>query len=142
MEQQLVAREDRILFLVLSPAGDLIGHTGLKNIDTTARRADFDSVMSGGPTVPRNLLFLAETRLIDWAFDEAGLTDLRAEILATNATALGLFARLGLQRVGTILLRRTDRAGEALFTPDPNGVDGEAIELILDKASWLNRATS
>jgi RimJ/RimL family protein N-acetyltransferase len=99
----------------------LIGTVGLADIDAAAGEAEFGRLMIGPPRF-RGGGYAKEAAylVVDHAVRCRGMKVLRAEVLASNATALGLYAGLGFAREAV-------RAGE--LTKD--GAPIEAVRLRL-----------
>lgn len=87
-----VSNSNQILFLIVE--GDRpVGHIGLSNISEDS--AELDNVVRGETGRNPNIMTLASTALISWAFTTLRVSSIYLEVQSTNSRALRLYKNLG-----------------------------------------------
>ncbi len=121
MQVQLIDREDRILFLIVSLNDTVIGHVGLSNFDFPTCRAEIDNVVRGVPDRAVGIMTLALNTLIGWSFGELGLERLILRVFIDNERAIALYERCGFTRVRQIPLRKVVDGEVTRYEEIPEG---------------------
>lgn len=117
---------DRILFLVLDPVGQILGHLGFAHADNPDRRMEIDNVIRGVFGTRPGIMADAMRLLIDWANASFSPSEIHLRVLEDNHHAIAFYARLGFVRFGCEPLRRREVDGEVRYVPLPPEDDGPA----------------
>lgn len=113
---RMVGPDDtRILFMVESPPGHLVGYMGLAFIDWALAKGEADAVVRGKET-PRGLMTQCLRHLMGWARDQLGLTTLSVRVRSDNP-ALAFYQKFGFAEVRREPLARTERNDEVIWQP-------------------------
>lgn len=91
--ENLLGGQRRVMFKLLSPALDFVGHIGLA-INADAHRVELDSVQRGKNGLP-GLMTLAVRWVEGYARKEFGLEELSLRVLASNSHACSFYQKLG-----------------------------------------------
>lgn len=108
---------DRILFLVLGPAGQTLGHLGFAHADNPDRRMEVDNVIRGVPRTMPGIMADAMMMLTEWADSSFGPSEIHLRVLEDNGHAIRFYEQLGFVRVGREPLRRREDDGEVRYVP-------------------------
>ncbi|OHB58196.1 MAG: hypothetical protein A2173_03600 [Planctomycetes bacterium RBG_13_44_8b] len=128
IKEQLVEREDRILFMIIANNNYPIGHLGLSNFNFGKKEAEIDNVVRGVKNTFPGALTLALNTVNDWAFNKLGLVKLFLRVFYDNTHAIKFYERCGFKGIKKIPLRKI--------------VDGDVVkfeELSKDEESLSNR---
>jgi len=106
VNDQLINRDDRILFLISAPDGKPAGHLGLSNFDFTNCEAEIDNVVRGAHNVLPGIMTTALEVLVEWSFTRLGLKRLFLRVFYDNARAIKLYERCGFKGVKKIPLNK------------------------------------
>ena len=94
LDELVLAREDRILFLILAADGSWVGHIGYSCFDFAARGCDVDAVLRGEQGHP-GIMTHALRALLRWGTEGLGLLDIRLKVFADNERAIAFYRRNG-----------------------------------------------
>ena len=87
-----IGQSDRILFAIY--AGEtLVGHIGLSNL--TESKAELDNIIRGVSGGHKDLMYLSEKTLLNWAFVTLNMNTIDAQVMSKNFMALSLHKRFG-----------------------------------------------
>jgi RimJ/RimL family protein N-acetyltransferase len=103
----LLPREDRILFMVHALDNTPIGHLGFSSFDYVAKSCEIDNVVRGKKEF-KGLLSLATKTLIDWGKRYLGLQEIYLKVLSDNSHAITFYERLGFKEQDRIPLFRIE----------------------------------
>jgi RimJ/RimL family protein N-acetyltransferase len=115
----LLPREDRILFMVHSLDNTPIGHLGFSSFDYEAKSCEIDNVVRGKREF-KGLMSLATKTLIDWGKRFLGLQDIYLRVLDDNPHAVTFYERLGFKEQYRISLYRKEHDNMVEWTPQDN----------------------
>ncbi len=104
--EQILARADRVLFLVETADGIPFGQMGLANVDFAARAVEVDNVLRGRADLLRGGMSLALRALLDWLFFDLGGEVAYLRVLADNRRALDFYTRNGFRFLKKVPLKR------------------------------------
>lgn len=106
--EQVLARSDRVLFLVEDECGAIRGHMGVT--DCVADVAELDNFIRGAGGGHPQLMPRAEHCLIRWLFGQ-GVQQVRARVMSYNWMAQALHEGLGFTCVSRQPLRKVETPG-------------------------------
>lgn len=108
-----VAAEDRYDFLIVNPAGEIIGESVINEIDPETRSANFRVALFRSGERGRGLggWVIAATR--DFAFGTLGLHRLSLDVFSFNPRAIRAYERAGFRREGVLRDAVRDGGGYA-----------------------------
>ncbi|MCP5055408.1 MAG: GNAT family N-acetyltransferase [bacterium] len=95
--ETVLARPDRVMFLVYDASEQLVGQYGLCEI--TAESAELDNGILGITGGPPSFFFHVERAVLGFCFGELGLAVARARVLAENVGARWLHRRIGMREI-------------------------------------------
>lgn len=121
VKDQLVNREDRILFMVIAPNNQPIGHLGLSNFNFCEKEAEIDNVVRGVATVIPGIMTMALDALSDWSFEKIHLRRLFLRVFFDNQRAIKLYERCGFKGVKRIPLHKFVEGDNIKYEEIPAG---------------------
>lgn len=104
MKDRLLAVGDRMLFLVLTTSGQLIGHIGFNGCFNEQHHFEIDNVVRGVPDGPKGLMALAMHALIDWARKLLPVDGFFLRVMDDNPHAIAFYEKNGFTRTKKIPL--------------------------------------
>lgn len=93
LNRDILAREDRILFLVLAADGARVGHIGFSSLEERERSMEVDAVLRGEKVGFPGLMGCALNTLIRWGLQALKLKKITLRVLSDNARALAFYDR-------------------------------------------------
>lgn len=102
LSSTVAAEDSRILFLIRTSEGKMVGHIGACNI--TADSAQLDNIVRGEAGGGAGLMSLAEVTLIEWLFNAVGVRSVFVEQLSNNRDAMVFHERVGFRVTGVCRL--------------------------------------
>ncbi len=97
---------DRILFLVVNPHGEAIGHLGYANAINDTASIEIDNVVRGVNDSAPGIMSLAMRALLDWGQDMLGPAEIYLRVFSDNIHAIQFYERLGFKRERDIPLHK------------------------------------
>jgi RimJ/RimL family protein N-acetyltransferase len=124
LTEQVIAKNDRILFMIQNLDGMPFGHMGLANFDFRNKICEYDNIVKGmGVGLPMIMTF-AGRALLGWAFSELGVKRVFVRVFSDNTPAVKLYERCGFRPVKKVPLKRI-REGDCIYwieTEEPSTV--------------------
>ena len=137
LDNKVIGREDRLLFLILSDPrpsdrgpsdGEKIGHIGFSSFDFADRSCEVDAVLRGNKTACPGMMTFALRALIKWGKTTLKPSVIRLRVFEENRHAIEFYRRIGFFTVGkspagpdrTYLVMQY-RADDAENNADTNG---------------------
>ena len=114
LRNSLLNVEDRILFLVLDPYGNRIGHLGFANGINEKYELELDNVVRGIQGSHPGIMSNAVKALLDWAKDTLGCRSFYLRTFSDNVKAIGFYNNLGFKNDELVSLRRHE-AGDSVY---------------------------
>lgn len=108
---------DRILFFVVDPTGQIIGHVGLTHCLSPERTMELDNIVRGVPDAEPGLMSLAVRQLIYWSQATFDPSDIVLHVMQDNSHAIRFYERLGFVVTGSQPLRRIELPDEVRLEP-------------------------
>ncbi|MBK8092705.1 MAG: GNAT family N-acetyltransferase [Verrucomicrobiaceae bacterium] len=110
----------RVLFMVESPRGEVVGYMGLAFIDWTTHEGEADAVVRGRDA-PRGLMTDCLRSLLNWARGPLGLQKISVRVRSDNP-ALEFYRKFGFMETRREHLQRTERNGDVVWQIDNDHV--------------------
>lgn len=95
LDEKVIGRGDRLLFLILSNSGAKIGHIGFSSFSYGERACEVDAVLRGDKNASPGLMGLALSSLIGWGKRRLRLHVIRLRVFDENAHAIRFYERNG-----------------------------------------------
>jgi len=124
LDNQIIGRTDRLLFLVVTLDRKLVGHLGYSNFDFAEETAEIDSVLRGIKEGYPGIMNFAMKTLLDWGINELGLQQVKLSVVLDNVPAIRFYERLGFVRTHTRPLRQVVPGNDEQLEVAPEGYDG------------------
>ena len=134
-EKQVLATEDRLLFMVETPSGIPFGHMGLFRFDFTEKSCEIDNVVRGQDHLP-GAMTASLMALIDWTFNILEVNVLYLRVFSDNKKAIELYSRCGFQEVKKIPLKKVEESDRVLWVEqEDSSIDAQRYftQMKLDK---------
>jgi hypothetical protein len=119
IENILLKREDRILFMIFSSGDTPLGHIGLSSFDFQHNSCEIDNVVRGVKDNFTVKMADAMCTLIKWANELLDFQDVFLRVLAENTHAIDFYLRNGFIALHDIPLYKVERGNEILWTEEP-----------------------
>jgi len=132
VKEQLLNREDRILFMVVTLENKPLGHMGLSNFDFIKREAEIVDVVRGIHGIFPGVFTLALHTLVQWAFNKLRLKRLFLRVFLDGERAIKMYRCCGFSEVRKIPLHKNVKEGVIKFEEIP-----ENDELSVDRVFLL-----
>lgn len=142
LKEQILSREDRILFFVETLDGVPFGHIGLTSFDFSSKTCEIDNVLRGRDEFIKGGMSAALRALIDWVFIYLGANSVYLRVLADNRHAVDFYESSGLRIVKRAPLRRVE-AGNIIRWVEADNESASACEnyaLYLERGNDVNCA--
>jgi len=104
--EELLPREDRILFFAETLDGVPFGHIGLTKFDFARRSCEIDNVLRGKTGTIQGGMTLAIQALMDWGFCFLKAHSMYLRVFADNERAINFYMQNELQMVKRVPLQR------------------------------------
>jgi len=90
---EIIGREDRLLFYILLPDGRRAGHIGYSSFEYEAGRCEVDAVLRGDGDTPPGIMTFALNALIRWGLGSLRLKNIELRVFSDNAHAIRYYSR-------------------------------------------------
>jgi perosamine synthetase len=121
LEEQVVGKKDRILFMLYASDGNAVGHMGLANFNFHHRFCEADNIVRGSES-HKGAMTAAFNAMLDWAFRTFGLASINLRVFSDNIHAISFYKRCGFDEVRKIPLERVRSGDSVKFVEVPPGV--------------------
>lgn len=102
LNKLVLARNDRILFLIVANDGTKVGHIGLASFDFKKKSCEIDAVLRGVKTGYPGMMTFALNSLIYWGLTELKVKQILLRVLANNLRAIEFYSRNNFVRLKDI----------------------------------------
>jgi RimJ/RimL family protein N-acetyltransferase len=119
----LLPRKDRILFMVYTMDSIPIGHLGFSSFNFETQSCEIDNVVRGEKAIKKGLMRFAMQTIMTWGKQELGLKDIYLKVLSHNWHAVRFYRHLGFKTLHSIPLYRVEKEDMISWEPmeDPGG---------------------
>lgn len=114
VQEQLLEKEDRILFMIEDLNKLPIGHIGLYRFNFDERFCEIDNVIRGRKYLP-GIMTAALNTLCAWGFSELKLKSMYLRVFADNEKAVTFYRRGGFTKVEKIPLKKIVTKGAIVW---------------------------
>lgn len=123
LREQILAREDRILFFIETLEGMPFGHVGLTNFDFSIKACEVDNVLRGKSGFVKGGMSIALQALVNWVFTVLGASLVYLRVFSDNRRALDFYMRIGFELVKRVPLRRVEDGKATRWVEAEEGVE-------------------
>ena len=95
LDKQVLAREDRILFLISEKNGRLVGHIGFSSFNYEEKGCEVDAVLRGEKNGCPGIMTHSLKALIRWGLDALKLEKISLRVLSHNLHAIRFYEKNG-----------------------------------------------
>lgn len=95
LDVQVLGRDDRLLFLIVSEEEEKIGHIGLSSFDFAERSCEVDAVLRGNRTAAPGMMTFALRALVGWGIEMLRPSVIRLRVFEDNRHAIEFYERNG-----------------------------------------------
>jgi len=106
LKEKVVNCDDRILFLIKTTDGSIVGHIGFFRFDFEGHSCELDNVMRGEKSSVPGLMTYVTKTLLEWAFKEFKLKKITLRTFSDNEKAKALYERCGFKKLKDISLEK------------------------------------
>jgi RimJ/RimL family protein N-acetyltransferase len=117
IENHILSRKDRVLFLILTSSFKPIGHIGFSSFKFEEVSAEIDCVLRGRKDIP-GVMTLALNKMIEIGKEILKLDFIYLSVGKTNEKAIKLYERCGFVKLYDIPLYRHECNNEIRWDPD------------------------
>lgn len=112
LDNILLRRDDRILFVIYSLDNKSIGHIGLSSFNYEQRSCEIDNVVRGVKETSKGMMSLAMRALIKWGVETIHLRNIYLRVLADNTHAVKFYEKNSFVRQHDIPLFKVSKDNE------------------------------
>lgn len=123
LDNILLNREDRILFVINTLKGEHIGHLGYSSFNFEERNCEIDNVVRGVKGVQKGIMSCAMNTLIRWGKSRLSLEDIYLRVLSDNPHAIRFYEKNGFFKQFEIPLYKTTQNDEVRWIETRNFKD-------------------
>ncbi len=142
LDNYVIPDDTKILFLVCSNDGKLLGNIGVCNI--TNKYGELDNVIRGEKVSIHSLFYYSTLTLICWLYNKLCLDTLSLYVLSNNSKAISLYERIGFIKYNFYKLTKITTENEIKYVIDFNKVPLEneigCIKMVLQKNKFYSLA--
>jgi perosamine synthetase len=120
IDNVLLPREDRILFMVHNIHNIPIGHLGFSSFDFDKKSCEIDNVVRGIKDCDKGMMSLALNSLIRWGKKTFGLKNIYLKVVSNNHHAINFYRKRGFEKQYTIPLHKREKEGFVEWVEDIN----------------------
>ncbi len=95
MKDRLLAVNDRMLFLVVTTSGQMVGHIGFNGCFNDLQQFEIDNVVRGVSCIAKGLMAAAMEALIQWARKQLPVNGFFLRVMDDNAHAVAFYQKNG-----------------------------------------------
>lgn len=108
LNKGLLDRKDRLLFIVKSNHGDILGHIGVSSFDFENDTCEIDNVIKSSDVNKKALFYNVCKTLMDWIYESIKPKRINLRVLHDNTKAIALYHNLGFVPVSLIPLEKKE----------------------------------
>jgi RimJ/RimL family protein N-acetyltransferase len=126
LDELVINREDRLIFLIVDNDMRPLGHIGLTNADEEKKTIDLDSVLRGVKARYPGIMAFSTLAIMNWAFVSLKPANIELEVFSDNESAIDFYKRLDFSISEETPLVKISMDNEEKFEPAPPEFGGEA----------------
>jgi RimJ/RimL family protein N-acetyltransferase len=136
LDNLVLARDDRLLFMIQLLDGSYIGHLGYSEFIFETKTAQIIAVTRGVKDVSPGIMTFAMDTMLWWGREVLGLDRIQLRVDSANERAIRLYERVGFTVKSKIALVKIVEPDEIIWTdaPDPDAKDAERYDLLMQSA--------
>lgn len=133
LDNLVVGRDDRLLFLIMTLDGRYIGHVGYSSFCYEDRTAEIDSILRGVHGAYPGIMTFAVRTLLRWGIDVLKLRNIKLSTGIDNLRAQELYRRCGFVLKSRKALVKVVTQDEVRWDPaaDPDIEDAERYAVVM-----------
>ena len=108
-KEQVLDKEDRILFMLQTLNGIQFGHMGLYRFDFKNKTCEIDNVIRGEKDIISGAMTMSLKALIKWTFSTLDINILYLKVFSDNERAISLYERCGFKELKKIPLKKVKK---------------------------------
>jgi RimJ/RimL family protein N-acetyltransferase len=124
LDNLVVGRDDRLIFMLEGLDGTPLGHLGYSNFHFEEETGEIDSVLRGVKSGHPGLMTLATRALLAWGYRELKLKEITLSVYSDNESAVRFYERLGFVKTIVKPLYTVHLPGEEKLELAPPGYAG------------------
>ena len=123
LDNILLPREDRILFMIHNIDNTIIGHLGFSTFDFEYHSCEIDNVVRGVKEGNKGIMAMAMHTIMEWGRKNLNLRDIYLRVLSDNEHAIEFYKRMGFIKLYDIPLFKIESPDfiEWVALKDQNG---------------------
>ena len=126
LEEQVMKREDRILFMIENNKRIYEGHLGFSNFNYIDKSCEIDNVIRGIEGT-KGIMTSAHYAITSWGFFDLGMRRITLRVFSDLERAVSLYSRAGFKKVKDIPMKKTVDGDKITF--EEAGNDDEIARL-------------
>ena len=95
LDELILGRDDRILFLIIASDGTKVGHIGFSSFSYDERCCEVDAVVRGEKNLYPGMMTFALRSLLAWGIRDLKLLTIRLRVFSDNGRAIRFYERNG-----------------------------------------------
>ncbi len=126
LDELVIDRDDRLLFMVTSLESEPYGHIGFSNFDYSELSGEIDSVLKGVKDAPKGIMNFASQTLIAWGQEVVRMKEITLSVYSDNESAIKFYEKLGFIKTHEVPLMKIfiEEKNEEKYEVAPEGYDG------------------
>ncbi|MCK4448652.1 MAG: GNAT family N-acetyltransferase [Candidatus Marinimicrobia bacterium] len=125
LDNILLKREDRILFMIETFDRTALGHIGYSSFNFKEKSCEIDNVVRGKKEKYSGIMTYAMNSIIHWGVNKLKLNQIYLRVLADNTHAIKFYQRLGFYEIKKIPLYKVTKENEIKWVELENRQDEE-----------------
>ncbi|WP_069998734.1 GNAT family N-acetyltransferase [Cellulosilyticum sp. I15G10I2] len=93
LDELIIQRDDRILFLIVTVDGEKVGHIGYSSFNYEEQSCEVDAVLRGEKSVHPGMMTFALGALTSWGLKDLKLLIIRLRVFSDNTRAVAFYKR-------------------------------------------------
>lgn len=134
LDNLIIGREDRLLFMIQALDGRFLGHVGYSNFRYDEETAEIDSILRGVKNEMPGIMTFALRTLLWWGKEVLNLKHIELTTGPDNYKAQALYKRCGFVEKKRKAMIKVVKEDEVRWddAPDPDMPDAEAYSLVME----------